>query len=95
VINCVTGAHPEAAVTPVYYETDREAIDAALLTVGLTPPEQSRIVRIKNTLQIDELLVSETCRDEFERRSDVRILGPADELSFDSTGNLLPFGQTS
>ena len=92
VINCVTGAHPEAAVTPVYYETDREAIDAALMTVGLTPPEESRIVRIKNTLQIEEVVVSETCRNEFEGRSDVEILGPANELGFDPTGNLLPFG---
>ena len=91
VINCITGAHPEAAVTPVYYETDREAIEAALMTVGLTPPEESRIVRIKNTLQIEEVDVSETCRGEFEGRNDVEILGPGNELGFDPTGNLLPF----
>jgi hypothetical protein len=91
VINCVTGAHPEAAVTPVYYETDREAIDAALMTVGLKPPVESRIVRIKNTLQLEEVIVSETCRSEFEGRSDVEILGSGNELGFDPTGNLLPF----
>jgi len=92
VINCVTGAHPEAAVTPIYFDTDREVIDTALSTIGLTPPEQARIVRIKNTLQIEEVDVSETCRGEFEGRSDVEVLGPGNELGFDPTGNLLPFG---
>jgi hypothetical protein len=91
VINCITGAHPEAAVTPVYYESDREAIDAALMTVGLKPPEDARIVRIKNTLQIEEVIVSETCRGEFEGRHELEILEGTHDLAFDSSGNLLPF----
>ena len=91
VINCVTGAHPEAAVTPVYYETDREVIDAALSTVGLQPPEHARIMRIKDTLHLREVLVSDTCRADLDGRIDLEISGSGDELGFDAADNLLPF----
>jgi len=91
VINCVTAAHPEGAVTPVYYETDREVIDAALSTIGLQPPEECRVVRIKNTLHVGEVHVSETCRADIAGRADVEILGGDHELAFDSSDNLLPF----
>jgi hypothetical protein len=91
VINCVTAAHPEAAVTPVHYETDRQVIDAALSTIGLQPPEQSRIVRIQDTLHLAEVDVSETCRSELGGRTDLEVCESAHELTFDAAGNLLPF----
>ncbi len=37
-INCLTGGHPSGAMTPVYYDTDREVLDAALSVIGLVPP---------------------------------------------------------
>jgi Lactate racemase N-terminal domain len=90
VINCVTAAHPEAAVTPVHYETDREVIDAALSTIGLQPPELARILRISDTLRLAEIDVSEPCLADIEGRPDVDIATPGFELPFDSAGNLLP-----
>jgi hypothetical protein len=93
VINCLTGAHPEAAVTPIHYETDREVLDAALSTIGLTPPELSRIVRIPDTLRLRDVEVSETCRPELSGRSDVEIIEPSYELPFDAAGNLEPLAR--
>jgi hypothetical protein len=90
VINCLTGAHPEAAVTPIHYETDREVIDAALSTIGLTPPEQARIVRIPDTLRLREVEVSETCRADLVGRADLEVIEPSYDLPFDRTGNLEP-----
>jgi hypothetical protein len=96
VINCLTGAHPEAAVTPIHYETDREVIDAALMTIGLQPPETSRIVRIADTLRIGELEVSEACRADLEGRPDVEVVEPSYSLGFDRAGNLMPlFGASA
>ena len=86
--------HPEGAVTPVYYGTDREVVDAALSTIGLTPPEKSRIVRIKDTLHLREVDVSETCRDELEGNGDLELIARARDLAFDSSGNLPPFADT-
>ena len=90
VLNCLTAANPEAAALPIHYDTDREAIDAALASAGLAPPERARVVRVLNTLRLDRLLVSEACRDQLAARADVEIIEPARELAFDATGNLPP-----
>jgi len=91
-LNCLTASHPEAAAIPMHFDTDREAIDAALGTVGLGPPERARIVRIENTLRLVEVDVSEACRADLAGRADVEILGPPRPLAFDHEDNLLPFG---
>ena len=92
VVNCVTAAHPAAAVTPVHYETDREVIDAALSTIGLQPPEQAKIVRIRDTLHVEQVEVSETCRGELEQFANLQLIGPPHDLGFDGLGNLTSFG---
>ena len=89
-VNSLTAANPEAARLPIHYETDREAIDAALASAGLAPPERARVVRIRNTLRLDRLLVSEACRAELAGQGNVDIVEPAHELAFDGAGNLLP-----
>jgi Lactate racemase N-terminal domain len=90
VLNCLTAANPEAAALPIHYDTDREAVDAALASAGLTPPERARVVRVRNTLRLDRLLVSEACRDQLAARGDVEIIEPPRELAFDAAGNLPP-----
>ena len=45
----------------------------ALGSIGLIPPEKSRIVRIKNTLHVDEVEVSEVYREELKKEG-----GPGD-----------------
>jgi hypothetical protein len=86
-INCITACAPWGARIPATYETDREAIETALDCIGLTPPERARVVRIKNTLVLGELEVSEAFAADVARRSDLTILGEA-PLRFDATGRL-------
>jgi len=87
-MNCITGISLEKAAVPMFFETDQECIKTALGSVGLTPPEKSRIVRIKNTLQIDEVEVSEAYQEEFSRRKDLEILEGPKPMVFDTHGNL-------
>ena len=89
-VNSLTAANPEAAQLPIHFDTDREVIDAALASAGLAPPERTRVVRIRNTLHLDRLLVSEVCRAELAARANVEIIEPAHELAFDEAGNLPP-----
>jgi hypothetical protein len=89
-INALTGGHPTAAAVPVTYDTDREVLEAALQTVGLDEPENSKVVQISNTLQVADVLVSEAYLPEVERRSDLEILEGPFEMEFDSEGYLLP-----
>ncbi len=87
-INGITGITPEKVRLPMYYETDRESLDAALATIGLTEPEQARIVWISTTLDLAEVEVSEVYRAEIENREDLEIVREAQELPFDKKGNL-------
>jgi hypothetical protein len=87
-INTITACSPGMAKVPATYETDREAIETALDCIGLTPPERARVIRIKNTLMLGELEVSEAYAAELARRSDLTRLGEG-PLRFDATGRLL------
>ncbi len=90
VINCLTAGYPEGAFIPVHFETDREVIDAALAIIGTRPPEQARILRIHNTMHLDEMVVSEPCLAEPERQTDFAPMGRPRPLEFDAAGNLPP-----
>jgi hypothetical protein len=62
-INCMTAGHLGGAKVPPVFETDAETIAAALVTIGLTPPRDARLLWIKNTLELTEMWASEACRD--------------------------------
>lgn len=89
-INCITACAPNGAKIPPTYDTDREAIETALSCIGLTPPEQARVVRIKNTLLLGELEVSEAFLAELARRPDLTALSDPAPLAFDAAGRLQP-----
>lgn len=89
-INCITGGHPTAAMLPIAYESDREAIAGALQTIGLTAPERARVVQIADTLHLSEVLVSEAYLAEVQERSDLEVIGGPAEMALDKDGNLLP-----
>jgi hypothetical protein len=89
-INCLTAGYPEGANIPVHFETDREVIDAALAIAGTRRPEEARVLRIRNTLCLEEVEVSEACLGEPSRQTEFVPLTPARELAFDAAGNLPP-----
>jgi len=89
-INCITAMTPEKARIPIALETDREAIATALTTVGPIEAWEARVIRIKNTLEMEELQVSEALMDEIKGRQDVTVMGGLEEMAFDGSGNLLP-----
>src|SRR5262249_16752579 len=89
-INAITACEPGTAKVPATYETDREAVEAALSCIGLTPPERARVIRIKNTLMLGELEVSEAFPPERARRGDLTVLGEG-RLAFDASGRLAAF----
>src|SRR5258708_9871005 len=88
-INCLTAGYPEGAFVPVHFATDREVLDAALAIIGTRRPEQARILRVRNTLALEELDVSEPCLSE-PRRTAFTPVGPARPLALDADGHLPP-----
>ena len=88
-VNCITGQRPEGAKIPMTFKTDREAIDAALSTSGLIKPENAKIMWIKNTLELEEVVVSESFTKGIENNKNIKLLSPFKEIEFDQSGNLV------
>ena len=88
VLNCLTAGYPEGATLPVHFETDREVLDAALAIIGTRPPEAGRVQRIRNTLCLEEVDISEPCLEQANGGSNLQVLGTARPQAFDAEGNL-------
>ena len=88
--NVITSGHPAAARIPIICESDREALEAALETLGELDPARARIVRIRNTLRLEEIEVSEAFMEEVQAREDLEALERPHPLAFDDAGNLVP-----
>ena len=87
--NCITGISLEKAAVPMHFDTDREAIEVGLGSIGLIPPVKSGIVRIQNTNRLEIVEVSEAFADELSKRSDLEILGGPQPMTFDAQDNLV------
>jgi hypothetical protein len=88
-INCLTAGYPEGANIPVHFDTDREVIDAALKIIGTRQPEQARVMRIKNTLMLEEIELSEPCMQSGTPQNPLTVLEGPHEWRFDGSGNLV------
>lgn len=87
-INCITGNHPMGGMIPLTFPNDREAIIAALQTVGLVEPPNARVIQISDTLHLGEVIVSEAFLPQLAGRSDLTALEEPREMRFDERGQL-------
>ncbi|MBN1106853.1 MAG: DUF2088 domain-containing protein [Deltaproteobacteria bacterium] len=88
--NAITAMTPEKGRIPIALPTDREAVEAALNTIGAVRPEEAKVAHIKNTLELGELEVSAAFLYEVRKRSDLKILKDLGPLAFDQTGKIRP-----
>jgi len=93
-VNALTGLAPEVARIPLYFDSDREAVDVALSTIGMIEPESAKMIRIRNTRDLGEVDVSEAYLPLIKKRKDLVQLGEPRELQFDRQGNLPPLQPT-
>ncbi len=87
-LNAITAGHISAAMPPLDYETDREMLEMALGTIGLTEPPDARLLWIADTLHLAELECGAAYLAEARRRDDLEILTALRPLPFDAAGNL-------
>jgi hypothetical protein len=89
-INAMTSGlgGPQRAQIPMAMPTDRDAVAAAILTCGRADLEHARVVRLRDTLDLEELLVSRSLRDEVEADSRLEIVGGPTVMSFDDEGRI-------
>ncbi|MCJ7632667.1 nickel-dependent lactate racemase [Candidatus Bathyarchaeota archaeon] len=91
-VNSLTAGWPEVGRIPVYLPNDREAILTALHLCGPIDPTRAKVVRIKNTLDLNRFWVSENIcemiKSDKVNYRDLEILGKPRIMQFDVLGML-------
>lgn len=90
-MNALTAKVTEGCKIPPYFDTDAAALAWVLNTVGLTEPEDTKTVRIRSTLDLEDILVSEALLPEARGLAHAAVLGEPEPMRFDEAGALLDF----
>lgn len=86
--NTLTATLTGGVKIPVTLENDLRAIQACLKTCNLMDYRDARVVRIKNTLSLDEIEVSENMQEMIQNNPNLELVGPPYTWKFDENGNL-------
>jgi hypothetical protein len=89
-MNALTSLGMQGAKIPIYFVTDRGAIEAALASLAAPDPAKVRVVRIADTLNLERFQASEACVGATNGHF-VSTAGAARAMEFDSAANLLPW----
>jgi hypothetical protein len=90
--NALTGLSPMRSKLPIIFETDQDAIEGALKTIGLTEPPDAKVARIKNTLDLEYLYASDALLAEIRERNDLEVLSGPHPFAFSDQGDLVDTG---
>jgi hypothetical protein len=88
--NIITSSFLERGKTPIVAETAHSAYEIALRGCGRIEAGAERIVRIRNTLHLSEVYVSDFIAKELSGRKDIKVSPNAAEM-FDDHGELKAF----
>jgi hypothetical protein len=86
--NALTSTVSASVKIPMVLKNDRLAIQAAIKTCNIMDFQNVRLGRIRNTLEIDQMEVSENLLDEVHADSRMETLSKPYGLVFNSKGNL-------
>ncbi len=90
-INNLTACSPAGGKLPPVLDTARDAIAVALACLGKARVQDARVIRIKNTLRLAEVEVSEALLPERATRPELTRLTEPAPLAFGPDGALAPF----
>jgi hypothetical protein len=86
--NPLTNRLAESVKIPMVMENDSLAIRAAMKTCFDVDYKQMRIIRIKNTLDLEHMYISEFLLNEAKGHPNIEILSEPEMMSFNKWGNL-------
>lgn len=72
---------------PTTLPNDRLAVQAAVKTCNILDLHLVKLVRIRDTLHLGEIRISETLLPEAEQHPDVEVLSQPEPMQFDGEGN--------
>jgi hypothetical protein len=89
--NIIASTYLDGGAIPMIMNTDEDAIRLAAKTVVRTRPENTRIVRIRNTLELVDIQVSEPMMAQVRARPEqFDVVGQPEAFKFDDKGTLYP-----
>ncbi len=86
--NAITSTAINTVSIPMMLNNDEEAIKAALKTCNVAR-EEKRVVRIKNTMRIDEIYISSCMLEEAQHNKKILVIGKKLKMLFDKSGFLV------
>ena len=93
-LNALTASTPRMCRTPMNFPTDRECLEKIVPTLGRIDTRDATLAWIRNTMELDELMVSENLRGEIEANPALEILGYPQPIEFQEDGNLVELLKT-
>jgi hypothetical protein len=87
-INAVTNTVTAVMKIPMIMDSDRLAIQMAIKSCNHIDRTTPRMIRIRNTMEMRHIEISEAMLPEAMAHPDITVLGPAREIEFDENGNL-------
>jgi len=87
--NAFTSTFLNRAYVPVVMEDDRRAIEAALEVQRVADGSRARIARIRNTLDLAQIQLSEALYEEFKSHPQIEPVGGLEPMKFSADGKLI------
>ncbi len=87
--NYLTNRLVQGVKIPMVMKNDSQAIRAGIKTCFGVNYEDIRIIRIKNTLKLDEIYISENMLDKAKATPAIEVIGSPEYIKFDQEGNVL------
>jgi hypothetical protein len=88
-MNALTSTTPAPVKTPMVMPTDRMALAAALTMCAGVSPTGARIVRVRNTLKLRRMWVSEAMLPTVEKDENLRVVEGPRPMDFGEDGSLV------
>lgn len=86
--NAVTSTVLEVVKMPFVANSDKTAIQLALRTCNGTDKEKPYIVRIKDTMHLREIYISEAMLEDAKKNPNIEVIGQPEAWDFSEDGNL-------
>jgi len=88
--NTITATYLDGAFIPMLMNTEEEAVQLAVKSLRRVRPEDARIVRIKNTLELTHIEASAPLLPQVLAHPQMKPLADPADFAFDADGNMKP-----
>jgi len=86
--NAVTSTLLCEVSVPIFTHTDKQAIQLGIRTCNMIDKNNPRIIRIRDTLNIEYIYVSEALIEEAMKNPNLKLIGEPEDWDFNADGNL-------